>query len=241
MTEIQPLLLHPPSQSSKRILARIHCWSRSLCIPSKAAVLTILWIVVNTTEFAALMSILTVDSFTIPHHYLLPTIYGFIPYITVTVIMIFYPLSGFIADIYCGRFKTIMISQTLITVSLLLSCVVVIVLRNKDIGNSYKIYCLFQAEGIFVLILLISAAILFSIGMIGYQANFIQFGLDQLLEAPSHYLGLFAHYTMASCISYLLVSVVTDIVFTTIHKTRTPYCTISIDNCSITFAFGELP
>ena len=32
-------------------------------------------------------------------------------------------------------------------------------------------------------------------GLIGYQANFIQLGLDQLLEAPSEYLGLFVHWT----------------------------------------------
>ena len=31
-------------------------------------------------------------------------------------------------------------------------------------------------------------------GLIGYQANFIQLGLDQLLEAPSEYLGLFVHW-----------------------------------------------
>ena len=30
-------------------------------------------------------------------------------------------------------------------------------------------------------------------GIIGYQANFIQFGLDQLLEASIEYLGLFVH------------------------------------------------
>ena len=159
--------------------------------------------------------------------------------------MIFYPLSGFIADIYCGRFKTIMISQTLIIVSLSLNCVVVIVLRNKDIGNSYKIYSLFQGEGIFILILLISAATLFSFGMIGYQANFIQFGLDQLLEAPSHYLGLFAHLHNTGFLYQLLAGFSSNrhrvaLLFTTIHKTRTPYSTMSIGNCSNTFAVGEL-
>jgi peptide/histidine transporter 3/4 len=78
---------------------------------------------------------------------------------------------------------------------------------SKKINNNYFI----QGEGILVLILIISAAILFAVGVIGYMANFIQFGLDQLMEAPSQYLGLFAHYvTWASCISYLLVSVVTD-------------------------------
>ena len=210
--ETQSLLSHPLSQSRTRILTRTHCYPRGLCVPSKAAIIIILWTIVNTSEFAALMSILTVQYFTVPHIYPVPPIYGFIPYITVAVLMIFYPLSGFIADTYCGRFKAIIISQTLITLSLSLSCVVVIVLRNKDVGSKYRAFDLIQGEGIFVLILLISVGILFSAGMIGYQANFIQFGLDQLLEAPSQYLGLFVHYaTWASCISYLLVSVVIDI------------------------------
>jgi peptide/histidine transporter 3/4 len=34
----------------------------------------------------------------------------------------------------------------------------------------------------------------FMIGLVGYQANFIQLGLDQLLEASSEYLGLFVHW-----------------------------------------------
>lgn len=190
MSETQLLLPNPLSQSSKRILTRTNCWSRSLCIPSKAVLLIILWTVVNTTAFATFMSILSVHFFTVPHVYFVPAIYGFIPYITVALLMIFYPLSGFIADICCGRFKTIIISQTLTTLSLVLTCAATIVLRSKTAND---IHTYFQGQGIIALILLISAAILFCIGMIGYQANFFQFGLDQLLEAPSQHLGLMQH------------------------------------------------
>ena len=65
-------------------------------------------------------------------------------------------------------------------------------IRNKNVGTMFNIYNLLQGEGIVVL--LIFASILLLIGIIGYEANFIQFGLDQLLEAPSEYLGLFVHY-----------------------------------------------
>jgi peptide/histidine transporter 3/4 len=34
----------------------------------------------------------------------------------------------------------------------------------------------------------------FILGLAGFQANFIQLGLDQLFEAPSQYLSLFIHY-----------------------------------------------
>ena len=59
--------------------------------------------------------------------------------------------------------------------------------------NKYGTDTAFMKEcGIFVVL----ALILFGIGLIGYQSNFIQFGLDQLLDAPSHYLGLYVHYAM---------------------------------------------
>lgn len=41
---------------------------------------------------------------------------------------------------------------------------------------------------------MIISLIFFIIGLAGYQAKFVQLGLDQLFEAPSHYLGLFVHY-----------------------------------------------
>ena len=45
-----------------------------------------------------------------------------------------------------------------------------------------------------IVILVIISLLAFIIGLAGYQANFIQLGLDQLFEAPSQYLVLFIHY-----------------------------------------------
>ena len=47
-----------------------------------------------------------------------------------------------------------------------------------------------------IVILGFFSLITFIIGLAGYQANFIQLGLDQLFEAPSRYLVLFIHYTI---------------------------------------------
>ena len=49
-------------------------------------------------------------------------------------------------------------------------------------------------EDILLLILAVLTLIFFIIGLAGYQANYIQLGLDQLLEVPNEYLGLFIHY-----------------------------------------------
>ena len=51
-------------------------------------------------------------------------------------------------------------------------------------------------QGILVIILGMLSLFAFIIGLAGYQANFIQLGLDQLFEAPSQYLGLFVHYAI---------------------------------------------
>ena len=53
---------------------------------------------------------------------------------------------------------------------------------------------LFVNWGALAAILGLVSLLFFIVGLAGYQANFIQLGLDQLFEAPSHYLGLFIHY-----------------------------------------------
>ena len=53
----------------------------------------------------------------------------------------------------------------------------------------------FQQHGVVPFsIVAISGIITLTIGFAGYEANFIQFGIDQLAEAPSEYLGLFVHW-----------------------------------------------
>ena len=55
-----------------------------------------------------------------------------------------------------------------------------------------------QAGDYFILTLLLISLLFFAIGLVGYQANFVQLGLDQLFEAPNHYSGLFIHYASRS-------------------------------------------
>ena len=215
LSEIQPLLSHskPSALLSKCRMAKKHCWPRNLCIPSKAAVLIILWTLVIATATATFNTIIPSYFYTIPHTYLISAaVNGSIPYAISVVLMTFYPLSGFIADVCCGRFKIIMVSQILITISFILCCPVVLLLREQNVRNSFKLYSFLQGEGISALILLLFALTLLFIGVIGYHANFMQFGLDQLLEAPSESLGLFIHYaSWAFNINLLLVMAALEI------------------------------
>ena len=93
--------------------------------------------------------------------------------------MIFYPLSGLLADLKYGRYKTVTFSQIQITLAfLLLSIAGVIILTSKNLESKYYI-------------IVCASAILMLLGFSGFQSNAVQFGLDQLLEAPSKHLSLF--------------------------------------------------
>ena len=73
--------------------------------------------------------------------------------------------------------------------------IVVLTTKLNSIGY-YNYSSLLHNEGIFVCLTALASLVLFIVGLAGYQTNFVQFGLDQLFEAPSHYLGLFVHYAM---------------------------------------------
>ena len=121
------------------------------------------------------------------------SMYEPLPYAILALVMMFYPLSGFIADICCGRLKAVIISLIcilpffiimLVAISLLVSIskpdIPILQIMEHNLGIAYVI-----------VILAIISLLAFIIGLAGYQANFIQLGLDQLFEAPSHYLVLF--------------------------------------------------
>jgi peptide/histidine transporter 3/4 len=122
-----------------------------------------------------------------------------IPYAILAFVSMFYPLSGFIADVRCGRLKSVTIGLCLIFTFKLLLCLVEISMLIKSYSiitfHEYSIFFTVHfAEGIIACFII--ALIVFIIGLAGYQANIIQLGLDQLFEAPSQYLSLFILYVI---------------------------------------------
>ena len=112
--------------------------------------------------------------------------------------MIFYPLSGFVADICCGRLKVVIISLCFLLICGVLVCSIETIMFLSKLYsipyNEFSVY-LHNSTSYQVAFILVSVSIiLFLIGLAGFQTNFIQLGLDQLFEAPSNYLALFIHY-----------------------------------------------
>ena len=112
---------HCSRKGSSFMIKVTQCY-RDLCIPSKAAVLIIIsasvvgclyYLVMGTT--IALMDNPASYTHSISVNYSLP-------YALLAFVMIFYPLSGFIADVCCERRKIIMVSLCCLLLFLFILC-----------------------------------------------------------------------------------------------------------------------
>ena len=196
-SESSRLLVNTASEDSSPLQRKSVCiscpLSKHLCLPSKAAILILLWTIIvgaiydNLVGFSALLVMSIVPPNTIL------SVYEPLPYAILAMVMMFYPLSGFIADVCCGRLKTVVVSLIFLLSCWILVLISIAVLETTSGRVSHAIT---HDQGILVIILGMLSLFAFIIGLAGYQANFIQLGLDQLFEAPSQYLGLFVHYAI---------------------------------------------
>ena len=103
------------------------------------------------------------------------------------LVTVSYPIGGFLADVYCGRYKIVVVSMAIIWMALLLLCTVVVLTLSIQ-HDAPKQLELFKH-------LLIGLAFLLTIpGLAGFFSNMLQLSLDQLRDAPSHTLGIFLHW-----------------------------------------------
>ena len=174
-----------------------------LCVASKAALLVLLW----NVFIGGLCSIGRDFTFI----YLIILIYKYcnidisfsivVLYSLTAIVYLFYPLSGFLADVCFGRFNTIFLSLTSFVCSVIagflssLLCLLPIGPILQSIPFLFSCFCFFIAM----------------LAVTSYKANCIQFGLDQLLEAPSQHQALFVHwakwcYDLMSIIIMLVIA-----------------------------------
>ena len=140
-----------------------------------------------------------------------------VPFALLAFMMIFFPLSGFIADVFCGRLRYIMFSLITLLLALLIASAgfILIYLTDKNVSVLQPVHLdsLFDNRLIILILFLGTVSfILLIFGLTGYQANFLQLGLDQLLDVPSRHLALFVHLATWA---YNLLATVVVILFTT--------------------------
>ena len=126
------------------------------------------------------------------------------------IILIFCPLAGFLADVKFSRFRAILTSSYV----LLLSAIMIILVQSLAIPNMYCF--LIQngtcSNGRLVVLFWIGIGlssffgIFLIIGFIGFIANAIQFGLDQLHDSPAEDQSLFIHWFAWIFLVYIILS-----------------------------------
>ena len=132
---------------------------------------------------------------------------------------ILYPLFGWIADVRVTYYRMINISLVSVLISTLFMFTIAIInVLNPDITK----HVLFNN--------IIFPAIILIVGIIGfgmYEANAIQFGMDQMLEASSEQLSSFIHwYYWSLHVGPLTIFYILSALLYYIHK----LCKIELDN-----------
>ena len=146
------------------------------CVSNKAALLILLWSFVVGLWGAMLLN---------PEMYLHIFAFTFsaAAYGGVVVFTCFFPLAGILADIKFGRYKTVVTSLfiVLLTLSLGVAFAAIIFL------GALPLAVVFGVLGGLVFIM-------FYVGLIGFTANVVQFGMDQLHDSPAEDNTLFIHW-----------------------------------------------
>ena len=189
----------PELEGPRSLVKQLSCCPCNICVRSKPAILILVWsVMVGGFYLGLLISFWGVglfwQNYNRQHHdfttsvnlvvYTLLAAYAFL-----ALLLLLYPISGYLADICCGRYRAVTLSVVFLWVAMLFLSVAAVmgIVKKFDKFADLKI-----PFGLLVVI----GLILMIIGLAGYQANIVQLGLDQLLEAPSEKLGLFVHWLM---------------------------------------------
>ena len=138
------------------------------------------------------------------------------------ILFLSYPLLGYIADVCLTRYRTIKCSIIFLIVGCtILLMYLIAIIASLTLGKSPMIDENISKYGIIIPSLSIIAFIITGVGL--FEANAIQFGLDQLLEAPTPKLIAFIHWYYWTHNAVQLVSMYLIIGVTVIEKRPTKY------------------
>ena len=189
--ESQSLLSSSSSKDGVIRFVPLHLSPSGICIKSKVVSLVLLWSVFIGCYYSILNSLSLWTSYNLTYNYdtynniMSPPLILLVICLCQAFFRFSFPLSGYIADVHCGRLRTILFSMILILCCTLsfVPCFFLSTLLSKS--SVHRI--IYSIVSSFTLVT-------GTLGIAGYCANYIQFGLDQLLEAPSHHQALYVHW-----------------------------------------------
>ena len=161
------------------------------CKLTKVSIALVVFHFIISTSYGTVLNALTWGMYSIKSAF----ISLIVVYSVISIITLFSPLSGFLADVWCTRHRVLKIAVSLMFISFLLATISVTsifasgshIWRNLQHFHTFNVYLVLSSGASFLL---------YFLSLSTYLANFIQFGLDQLLEAPSTTLAIFIHLIM---------------------------------------------
>ena len=172
---------------------------RRCCIVSKSALFVLFWQLFITLTYGYVLEFGLVAATSIPYlwnyqHAGQFQVYATTIFALLAIVYLFYPLAGCLADIRCGRYKTVLYSLWIITGSGVLVCIGFTIISfyryrilSPKMGSIIPVSIGFGPPVVLGLILSLSSSIAFS-------ANIVQLGMDQLHDSPSEDSVLFIHW-----------------------------------------------
>ena len=129
-------------------------------------------------------------------------------YVFQAILYLFYPLAGYLADIRCGRYRTIITSLWFI-----FSSGVFLALGATILACYLLLYTYVKTSVVTISLLSVGFGLPAAIGVVllfmcfvSFKANVIQFGMDQLRDSPTEDSVLFIHWFVFS--SFVGITVV---------------------------------
>ena len=180
-----------------QIKSRKRCSLRNVCISSNSALLILLWSFLMSLFYNM---VLYPDNYSEAFFTTAPLYVSLPAYGVSALVMIFYPLAGFLGDVKCGRFKIIRISLKLTIIAMIMflisaGIITGFVFLMKDASSSYMMTFIigYVVISLASLVAFCSVLILLT-AFISFRANVIQFGMDQLHDSPVLDSSLFIHW-----------------------------------------------
>ena len=97
--------------------------------------------------------------------------------------LLLYPIFGFMADVCCGRYWTVTAGVCVMTLGIILCAILAPLKAESGDGETNPA----------IMTLFLVAYLLGTVGMAAFEANIVQFGLNQLMDHSSRCLSFFLH------------------------------------------------
>ncbi len=182
-----------------------------VCIGSKAAWFTLIWCCCIGITYGLVSN---------PSNgiFQLIGVYMVALYVVNSIFLCFYPLAGYLADNVVGKYKMIIRSLQLLLIAILVSIVPTAIFMALFITGQFAGFV-----GVIVVAVLFYLAM--NISFIGFNANVIQFGMEQLHDSPVHHQSLFIYwYVWIYYLVQLIIVQPWNMVFTNDFFVAIPLC-----------------